>query len=242
MAPNFIKVNPQMQKLADNAVTAARDRFDLSLDYSENSLQQLETILGKIDDRYKQAPGSGKSTNIPIENTVRIWGSYLGEVIRRSLGGDWIVDEKAVYIQLGNRKLSPLGQVRSRIIEGPLFDVDRFFHRIKSEIQSNFDNQSTKPKLDKETSRPASGEKRDMKTPTWEYMFIQQSNFPLSNGVYVVSTKGERQKIRKGAVEEEKILELLNYYGRSGWEVVGVGNTGAGAGFITTWTLKRLKN
>jgi hypothetical protein len=242
MAPNSIKVNPQMQKLADNAVTAARDKFGLDLDFSEDSLQQLETILGQVDERYKQAPGDGSSPNIPIENTVRIWGSYLGEVMRRSLGGDWIVDENAVYLQLGNRKLSPLGQVRSRSLEGPLFNVHRFFFRIKSEINTNIKEQVDQSIPDKENPPAARPEKQDLlNKPGWEYMFIQQNNFPLANGVYVVSARGKREKIIKGTVDESKVLELLNYYGRSGWEVVGVGNTGTGTGSMTTWTLKRAK-
>ena len=45
MASNPIKVNSQMQQLADKAVAAARDKFGVSLDFSENSLQQLDTLL-----------------------------------------------------------------------------------------------------------------------------------------------------------------------------------------------------
>jgi hypothetical protein len=104
MASNLINVNPQMQKLADNAVIAARDKFDVSLDFSESNLQQLEMLLQQAHERYKQTSSSGNSPNIPIENTIRVWGSYFGEVIRRSLGGDWIVDQKEVFLQLGSSR------------------------------------------------------------------------------------------------------------------------------------------
>jgi len=168
MALNLTKVNPQMQKLADQAVTAARDKFGISLDFSENSLQLLEILLQQAHEGYKegykQSVGNGNSINISIENTVRVWGSYLGEVIRRSLGGDWIldqkevflkfapgrldslgqgrsriaiVDQKNVFLQLDSRRLDPLGQVRSRIVGGSLYNLQDFYLGIKAGLQNN---------------------------------------------------------------------------------------------------------
>jgi len=69
-------------------------------------------------------------------------GSYLGEVIRRNLGGDWIVDQKNVFLQLGSRRVDPLGQVRSRIVDGPLYNVQGYFHGLKPGVQDNLQEQS----------------------------------------------------------------------------------------------------
>jgi hypothetical protein len=123
MASNPIVVNPQMQKLADSAVVAARDKFGVSLDFSENSLQQLETLLQQAHEGYKKASSGGNPASISIENTVRLWGSYLGEVIRRKWGGDWVVVENNVFLQVGNRELDPITQVRSQIISGPKYSI-----------------------------------------------------------------------------------------------------------------------
>jgi hypothetical protein len=60
MASNPINVNPQMQQLAENVVVAARDKFEVNLDFTENSLQQLDTLLQQAHEGYKP--------NIPIEN------------------------------------------------------------------------------------------------------------------------------------------------------------------------------
>jgi hypothetical protein len=163
MTRNLININPQMQKLADNAVTAAREKFGISLDLTEYSLQQLEILLQQAHEAYQQRFISGSSQKIPIETTVRVWGSYFGEVIRRSLGGGWIADQKEVFLQLGSRRLDPLGQVRSRIVivdqrdvflqldsqrvdplgqvrsrivDGELYNVQSFFQGIKSGIQN----------------------------------------------------------------------------------------------------------
>ena len=166
MAPNLTKVNPQMEKLASNAVNAARDKFGLNLDYSEGSLMRLEDLLQKAHegyrDGYQKSLVSGDSINVTLEYTVRIWGSYFGEVVRRSLGGDWVVDQKEVYLkfapgrldslgegssrvlivdhknvflQVESRRLDPLGQVRARIIGGPLYNLPDFFASIRNRLQ-----------------------------------------------------------------------------------------------------------
>jgi len=241
MAAKKYNVNPQMQKIGINAVIAAKNKFNVILDFTENSLKQLELLLRQADESYKKATAGGYSRTIPIENTVRVWGSYLGEVIRRSLGGEWIVDKQAVYIQIGYRKLSPLDQVRSRIEEGPLFNVENYFQRLKSEIQKNIEPQPSKEIVDRQLSQTLSGEKRDPKLPKWEYMFIQQNNFPIANGVYVVSTSGKRVRQVKGHVTEGKLIESLNFFGESGWEVIDVRNKGIIGAFRTVWTLKRVK-
>ncbi|HVM70217.1 MAG TPA: hypothetical protein VMT91_00550 [Anaerolineales bacterium] len=166
MAPNLTRVNPQMEKLATNAVIAARDKFGLVLDFSEGSLLALEDLLQKAHegyrDGYKKSLANGDPINVTLEYTVRIWGSYFGEVVRRSLGGDWVVDQKEVFLkfapgrldslgegssrvlivdhknvflQIESRRLDPLGQVRSRIIGGPLYNLPDFFTSLRNRLQ-----------------------------------------------------------------------------------------------------------
>lgn len=159
MAANPNHVNPQMQQLADKAVVAARDKFGVALDFTENSLQPLEVLLQQAHEGYKQASSNGNPANIPIENTVRIWGSYFGEVIRRSLGGDWIIDQKNVFLQIGSRRLDPLAQVRSRIVDGQPYDVDRFFQGVKSGNQDIQKQPPVGPIFDEEESQTASIDK-----------------------------------------------------------------------------------
>lgn len=137
-----------MQQLADNAVTAARDKFSISLDFTENSLQQLEILLQQAHEGYEQGKSSGNWSNAAIENTVRVWGSYFGEIIRRSLGGDWIVDQKNVFLQIGTRKLDPLGQVRLQIMNGSQSSVKAFYQGLKPGIHDIQNVQSINPESD----------------------------------------------------------------------------------------------
>lgn len=139
MLPNSNNANSQMQQLANNAVIAAKDKYGINLDYSENNLQQLELLLQQSHESYKQSSRIGNSNSISIENTVQVWGSYLGEVIRRSLGGDWIVDQKNTLLQIGYRRFDPLGQVQKRIINGSLYNVHSYFQGLQTNIQDNLE-------------------------------------------------------------------------------------------------------
>jgi hypothetical protein len=237
MTVKLTNVNPQMEKISTDAVIIARAKFGVSLDYSENSLQQLEILLKQADEQYQQASSTEDPNYYPLDKTARAWGSYLGEVIRRNLGGDWIADQKAVFLQLGNRKLSPLGQIRSRIEEGPLFNVVDFYQGLKAEVPHPDKDQALLPVVAEETSPKTSLAEKLSNAHGWEYMFIQLDGNPIANGVYVVSPNGKREKLVKGYAREEKIVEILNFYGKSGWEVVGVGNRGT----MMTWTVKRGK-
>jgi hypothetical protein len=233
-------VNLRIQRVAESAVTIARDRFDTSLDFSEGNLGQLELLLQQANEHYIQASSVENAPPVPIDTTVRVWGSYLGEVIRRSLGGEWIVEEKVVYLQLGFQRLDPLLEVRSRIMNGPTFNVQTYFEELKAELQPPVIVEPEQPIQEENQPQEEGIEEGELRSPKWEYMFIQWNNLLTAKGVYVVSTNGESERKAKGAVKEGKILEFLNIYGREGWEVTGAVNTRRSAGSVTTWTLKRV--
>jgi len=147
-----------MEQLADNAVVAAMEKFGVNLDFTENSLQQLDALLQQAHEGYKKATSGRNLVTVSIENTVRVWGSYFGEVIRRSSGGDWIVDQKNVFLQSGNRRLDPLGQVRSRIVSGPEYNMIGFFQGLKPGIYNNQDVQLTKSESEKSNLQKSKAE------------------------------------------------------------------------------------
>jgi hypothetical protein len=138
MVKNPINVNLQMQRMADNAVIAARDKFGISLDFSENSLQQFEDLLQQAHEGYKRAVNNGKSPNISIENTVRVWGSYLGEIIRRKWGGEWVIsgNGKDVILIIRGKSYSPLQLVYQRITIGKQYGNKIFIANIASDMGS----------------------------------------------------------------------------------------------------------
>ena len=65
-----------------------------------------------------------------IELLTRIWGAYLGEVIRRSAGGEWGETADAVTLTCGALTLTPHAQIRRRLLEGKQHDLCKFTESI----------------------------------------------------------------------------------------------------------------
>ena len=84
-----------MQAHATAGVFWAREMFEPSLDYSEASLYEVEQILGRLRDRLPQ----NRLTRLIQRRQMRremleiaiVWGSYVGEVMRRHGAGEWQV-------------------------------------------------------------------------------------------------------------------------------------------------------
>jgi hypothetical protein len=76
-----------MQSYAEQAVAAARQQ-QIELDYSEESLQLVETLLDRL-----QHPAAGAApADADTEDLCKMWGGYLGEVVRRRWGGEWVLE------------------------------------------------------------------------------------------------------------------------------------------------------
>ena len=88
MAETFT-VNPQIQQaaeiLARGAVEDAKDIFEISLDWSDASIQLVEQILGELHDELAQTSFSEEQ----IFELAKTYGSYIGEVFRRNHGASW---------------------------------------------------------------------------------------------------------------------------------------------------------
>lgn len=89
-----------MAAAAEQAVATGAERFDVALDYSIESIKEVDRIL---DRQHQQIP-RGLSRLLQksppesaIQTSARIWGAYLGEVIRRQWGGEWSVAETGPY-------------------------------------------------------------------------------------------------------------------------------------------------
>jgi hypothetical protein len=64
---------------------------------------------------------------------VRVWGSYYGEVIRQKWGGQWVYETDRIYLISRGHRISPLDQVRKRIIE-PDKNISQYYAIITSQI------------------------------------------------------------------------------------------------------------
>jgi tellurite resistance protein len=104
-------LNAELARLAESHVESARTIFQWSFDYSEESLE-------KIDKAIAQFHADGNT----LESTVVAYGAYVGETIRRLLGGIWVQDERGVALldRIGGQdlKASPFSWVQKRFANG----------------------------------------------------------------------------------------------------------------------------
>ncbi len=98
-----------MAAYAAAAVQLAREQFCQTLDFQPDSLDGFEAILSEI----------AELSDLDYDHEVRIWGSYLGELLRIRYTGFWIMADYP-----GGNTLMPAVDIRgSRIF--PLMKVYR---------------------------------------------------------------------------------------------------------------------
>ena len=101
----------ELQRLAESHVALAGTKFGLTLDYSEESLRQTDDVIS-------QQLAVGNS----LEDTLLTHGAYVGETLRRRLGGVWVQDERGVALLQGigggDLSASPFSWVQSRLANG----------------------------------------------------------------------------------------------------------------------------
>jgi hypothetical protein len=117
-------INDMMTAYAEDAVDFASRNFGMSLDYTPESIQQVEAIaerlrnarpkgfIGKI---FRKGP-----TDEDVQVVCKMLGGYIGEVYRRSKGGEWAINEEycAIGVILGKTWMFPPAKVHKRLANG----------------------------------------------------------------------------------------------------------------------------
>jgi hypothetical protein len=122
---------------ADKAVLIARE-FNATLDFSENSLMELEGILAQLA---LDLPAGGPSSDDMTE-MCKMWGSYFGEVVRRRFGGDWSIDTypgkqfATLTLTVAGNKLFPSMKIHRRLTAGEGDNLWSFYKMVKARLET----------------------------------------------------------------------------------------------------------
>ena len=112
-----------MQSYAAAAVELAEAGFHRQLDYSPGSIEALDEILVQVSE----------TPELDLDFEVRLWGSYLGEVLRRRYAGGWELTQypggvaAVPAIEVRGSRLFPLLKVYRRLTTGEEEDLQSFF-------------------------------------------------------------------------------------------------------------------
>ena len=133
--PEHDSVEAMVLAYAKQAVTLAHE-FHAQLDFSENSLMEVETILDRLA---REMPASKPSSD-DVSELCKVWGSYLGEVVRRRFGGDWSIETypgkqfATLTLTVDGNKLFPSMKIHRRLTEGEGDNVWSFYKMVKTKL------------------------------------------------------------------------------------------------------------
>jgi hypothetical protein len=135
----FASLDEMMLEHAAEATRLAHTEYGMELDYSPESIAQLETVLA----------ARSPVPDADLEQETKLWGSYLGEVFRRRYGAEWVM---ALYpdparrekggelsmpaLGISGSQLYPLLKIQRRLTMGPSEDVVGFFKKVSAALDA----------------------------------------------------------------------------------------------------------
>src|SRR5215468_2641312 len=130
-------VDAMVTSYAEQAVQRARE-CNAQLDFSENSVMEVETILAQLTRQMADAKQSAED----VGELCKVWGSYLGEVVRRRFGGEWSIETypgkqfATLTLSVGGNKLFPTMKVHRRLTQGADDSVWSFYKMVKLKLEA----------------------------------------------------------------------------------------------------------
>lgn len=128
--------NDIMAAYAANAVNFAQSNFGVSLDFTVESMEQVEALANRLFHTRPKGFVAKLFRKQPSDNDVqdvcKMLGSYIGEVYRQNKGGEWQInhDLQAIGLLDGETWIFPLAKVLKRITNGKKDDLKAYFAEI----------------------------------------------------------------------------------------------------------------
>jgi hypothetical protein len=126
----FSDLGAMMEGYARAAAELAKSEFQQKLDFSSDSIDALDEILVRV----------GESPELELDFEVRLWGSYLGEILRRRYAGNWEMTQypggvmAVPAIEVRGSRLFPLMKVYRRLTVGEEEDLRTFYAMVTERL------------------------------------------------------------------------------------------------------------
>jgi len=126
----FPDLASMMEGYAQGAVEAAKKDYRKSLDFSAESVDILDEILVMVSE----------SPDHDVDYEVRLWGAYLGEIIRQRYAGGWEMTQypggttAVPAVDVRGSRLFPLMKVYRRLTMGDEEDLRSFYAMVTERL------------------------------------------------------------------------------------------------------------
>jgi hypothetical protein len=130
-------VESMVRAYSQAAVELARE-FKAALDYTDNSVMEVEVILAQ----FAQDLAGGQPPADEMDEMCKLWGCYLGEVVRRRFGGEWGIETypgkqfATLTLNVGGNKLFPSMKIHRRLTEGENDNIWTFYKMVKTKLEA----------------------------------------------------------------------------------------------------------
>jgi hypothetical protein len=134
VAAQSFSLDPKVEKVAEayalDAVDFSAKHFAIKLDWSDESIANVDKILGQMNLSY--ANTVPKPANDKVMSFAKVFGSYIGEVYHRNHGGEWGIVTLGGERYPGMQTASgtdfwPCGRAFDRITKGPEDDIAAYY-------------------------------------------------------------------------------------------------------------------
>lgn len=126
----FPDLEAMMAGYARSAAELGKSQFRQKLDFTAESIDSLDEILVLVSE----------SPEMDLDFEVRLWGSYLGEVLRRRYAGTWEMTQypggaaAVPAVEVRGSRLFPLMKVYRRLTIGSEEDLRAFFAMVTERL------------------------------------------------------------------------------------------------------------
>jgi hypothetical protein len=127
---NFPDLGAMMEGYARAAAERGTNEFKQTLDFSSESIDGLDEVLVVV----------GESPELDLDFEVRLWGSYLGEMLRRRYAGSWEMTQypggsmAVPAVEVRGSRLFPLMKVYRRLTVGDEEDLRAFYSMVTERL------------------------------------------------------------------------------------------------------------
>ena len=132
------KIQQTATAYALDAIDFAQDYFQITLDWSDESVRYVESIL----DRFHRDLPTANPSEQTIYQFAKMFGSYVGEVLRRNHAAQWGLVTAGgetfpgMYSKHMDLEFWPWGKVHCRLRDGPEHDIWFYFHILAADDEA----------------------------------------------------------------------------------------------------------
>jgi hypothetical protein len=127
---SYPDLDAMMEAYAAAAVTLAHEQFRQRLSYDAETLVAFEAVLSELAEK----------SDLDYDYEVKLWGGYLGEVLRRRYTGSWEMTQypggvaAVPAVEVRGSRLFPLMKVYRRLTMGDAESIAAFFDMVTERL------------------------------------------------------------------------------------------------------------